>query len=270
MREFLCHMNIPYRLQSIRSVREGKRPGGKAISGPDVKITCSIGGKNIRVGVELVEYQVDAIVKKGSRGRQFNAFMDKIRQHLKPLLSHNRRLRECFGTLFFDWDQQPNPRDAMKIAQELIRFLGDHVTSLANGERYCFLRKKGPKQGGHFDVYPVLKRYFKKIAVTSLNDLNGPFLWTYNIAAFIGVVEENVLRLIGQKTTKMKSYDWSNVKEMWLLIYAGADIPHDSAGDQVPGNRKLSSRAIRGAAKNSGFDRVIFWEKIHSWHVNLL
>jgi len=269
VREFLAHRGMLYRLSGVRSVTERKTDKGGTITGPDVRITCTIGGKDIRVGVELVEYQVDAAGERGSQGRQFKAFFDKIWLHLRPLLCNRRGLRECFGTLFFDWDQRPDPREAKNIAEELMRFLRDHRTVLANGELHYFLRKEGPGQEGHFDGYPCLKKHFKKIALRNLGTLTGPLLWAYNCAACIGVREDHVLRLIDKKSSKIRSYDLSNVEEVWLLMCAGIALPHDSAGPEHVKPR-LFSKAIRDAARNSGFNRVIFWERIHDWHANLL
>jgi len=83
--EFLEHMGVSYKLRSICSVPDGLKPDGRSVSGPDVKVTCRIGGQDVRIGIELTEYQVDA-TSEGSKGRRWEAFFWRIQRHLAHII----------------------------------------------------------------------------------------------------------------------------------------------------------------------------------------
>lgn len=240
------------------------------VPGPDSKVICEIAGLERCIGLELCEYQVDADPTRGSKGRQFEAFFWGIWKHLGPALSAETALSQCGGMLFFDWGTSPNSRDANLIGEQIIAFLRSRLAELEAEKMCVFRRKLGPKKGGDFDSFPALKRHFKRIGIRKHTVAKGPFLWSYNSAAFVGIVESIVLQRLRDKTGKSNSYDWTGVDEKWLLICAGVGVPSDGAALDSPANlERLRSAEIRQAAANCGFDRVYFWER-RSRHYEVL
>ena len=270
VRGFLDHAGIGYKVTGMRSVREGQTPGGLVISGPDVKVTCAQGNRARRVGVEVTEYQNDA-GDTGSPGRRIDSIFWKIWPHLKRELAGDSDIRECFGSLCFDWSCPPRPRDAEAVALQITQFLRDHLADLTDGDWHFFRRRgRRPRLPGDFALYPLLREHFTELRVQLCANLTGPLLWQYNSAASVGVVRDIVVDLIEGKAAKLQSYDRSGTVETWLLICAGIGIPCDSAGPEYHGRDALSSLVIRCAAKKSGFDRVVVWDRINEWHVDLV
>jgi len=270
---------MPYELQSIRSVPEGLRSDGRSVSGPDVDVTCTVGGQDIRIGIELTEYQVDA-TNRGSKGRRWEAFYWRIQRHLEPLLRSSNSLQHCHGSLDFDWGSTPQPNEAKKVAEELYRFAETHIDELADDVHYGYFRdsRRGrPKTNrlvyDSFRGFPLLGKYFKKIGLIRHPNHTG-HLWSWNAATGVGIVEDNVVKLIEAKTNKVDKYDTAGTDQTWLVICAGVSIPHDSAGPDHPGNlvhfKSPEIREAAAAAKRAGFDRVVFWERTHGWHRDLV
>ena len=266
VREFLDYRNISHLPRSIRSVY--------AAAGPDVRIMCTLGRRKVRIGIEVTEYQSDA-TDGPSRGRRFDSYFRKIWSHLEPLLAADHQLRECTGYLRFDWTQAPWPNDAGKVAEELVDLLRVHLKRLEGGScltfyrtRECFKRLQREPYGDRRS-FPLLERYFSSVKLRKSLDLCGPLSWAYNNAACVGLVEEVVVRLIENKAGKLPGYSRTGIDETWLLICAGVGIAHDSAGPASHGCDALRPQLLQDAAAISGFDRVIFWERAHRWHLVL-
>jgi hypothetical protein len=265
VREFLTHESLAFRRQGMRSVR--KSPG------PDVKVTCQIAGEPVRIGIEVVEYQADAKPNGGSVGRRIAELHKEIGRRLRPRLAADKNIRECEGTMCFDWAcplDYPNVRSASAaiedIVDELVRFLTAHQRVIPQTGSYCFRRSgRRPRDQGDFDQYRLLKKHFTCLRVRRPNNLAGPFSWQYNNAAYIGVVDKNVVSLISTKAAKLLKYDRSGTAQTWLLICAGVSIPHDSAGASALAGSALQSRQVCDAADGSGFHKVAFWERRCGW-----
>lgn len=269
VREFLEHLGLQYVAPSMRSTDCGNPRSGTRAAGPDVKITCYLGGRRIRVGIEVVEYQVDAKAD-GSLGRRINGVFWAIWKHLKPRLARNGNIRECTGSMYLDWACPPRPRDARAVATELARFLKDHLPMLSHDGQHRFSRRgRRAADPGDFEQYPLLLKHFTGLFVQRPSNLIGPLSWHYNSAAGVGVVEDVVVDLIQNKAAKLASYDRSGTSQTWLLICAGVYVPRDSAGPEPHGRHFLKSQRICAAAHQSGFDQVLFWERAHRWHVRL-
>ena len=239
-------MEIPFKLSSLKSVEEGKKEDGRLITGPDVEaeITCIGDTKKSRVGIELTYYQND-VTNGSSPGRRLHSFFEEIWRHLEPLLRHAPDLRECIGYLRFDLHQQPRPSDAESIAKELFRFTLLHLTELLDGEWHDYAREKkaiNSKFQYDFTDFSLLERYFAEIHLINCVELVGPLKWSRNSATCVGVVDKIVFDLIERKTEKLPGYDTTRTKETWLLICAGAGIPHDSAGPDHGNVRAFSKK----------------------------
>lgn len=270
VRQFLEHARIPFSVQGIRSVGKGSR-------GPDVKVTCRIGGKQVRIGVEVVEYQVDAKHKGGSHGRRIDELQRRIWRSLRPRLAHDPSIRECTGLMCFDLAcplefKTPEAAEAIveAIVDDLLKFIKDHVKTLQATTSTWFSRiGRRPRDPGAFDQYPHIKKYFTRLLLRRPLNLRGPLTWQYNNAACVGVVEDGVVSLINAKAGKLPQYNLRGTAQTWLLICAGVSVPSDSAGSRNDGQRALRSRQVRDAADHSGFDRVTFWERARNWNVRL-
>jgi hypothetical protein len=273
VQRFLDYAKIPYTPDSIQSVRMVGNGNAHSVPGPDVKVTCIIGGETVVVGVEVTEYQCDA-VRGSSPARRFDTFFSQIWDCLMPLLCSNPAFRKLHGFLEFDFTQPSQRKLAEPIAEELAKFTASHVTELPeNGERR-FVRSTGSRrpgngeaQGGDFDDFPLLNRHFKAITLFTHADMGLPLRWAYNWGAFVSIVDEVVIRLIDTHASSRRNYHTSGTKELWLLICAGV---YDSVGPLWAGREDHLSPRIRDAAAKSGFDRVVFWESQCKWHVDLV
>jgi len=270
VRDFLDYLPVTYLPRSIRSARSKTGGATPSNAGPDVRITCIMGGRKVRIGIEVTEYQSDA-TEGGSQGRRFDSFFSKIWVSLGRGLAEDAQLRECTGYLSFDGTQTPRPHDAPMVAEELVRLLRLHLRKLGGGARLTLhraqecLARLARKPYGDRCSFPLLERYFISVR---LQRCAGPVSWSYNNAASVGAVEGIVVRLITDKARKLPGYTRTGLDETWLLICAGVGIAHDSAGPAHDGGHALRSQRIHDAAARSGFDSVIFWERAQ-WHLVL-
>ena len=270
VRDFLDHAGISYVVHGIRSVREGMRPNGKHVAGPDVSITCELPGGPKRVGIEVVEYQNDVgSGMGGSGGRRAEASFRHIWECLRRRLHSRPSIREVHGWLVLDRDHLPQMAQCGAIADELIRFIETNRAILSDEEPHWFDRPDERGRGPDFRGSPLLTTHFKKLRLHLWAGLVGPFRWDYDSASSVGVVKKTVIDIIDSKASKLPAYDKSNTDETWLLICAGLALPTDSAGPRQHGQRYLADAEIRCAAAQSGFDKVIFWERVHGWHEHL-
>ena len=266
VRAFLDHAGIPYRDHGIRSVREGKRRDSKSITGPDIKVTCEFPGGPERIGIELVEYQNDVgTVGRGSLGRRVDKCFRTIRESLRRRQYERAKIRQVVGMVFLDRDALPRMDQCEEVAAELIRFVEENLSILSRTDRQWFERSDGRGRDADFVDYPLLARHFKRLMLEIFGGV-GPIGWTYDNASSVGIVRRTVVGLINGKASKLSSYDKSNTDETWLLICAGLALPTDSAGPRQHGKRYLAATEIRCAAAQSGFDKVIFWERVQGWH----
>ena len=275
VRRFLRQVGIPYRLQGVRSV-------GRGVSGPDVKVTCIVDGGPKRVGIEVTEYQSDATVRGGSPGRargSFEASLGGILDRQPPGGHVTLRLDKTSGWAL---------RDVGALVEEIERF--SHEAPQRLGAR-CFSRNAcvlhNRRYVNPFQGYSKMEEYLEWI---SLDDDAGPASWRYGDAQ-MGIGRETfkrqVLRTIAQKATKCRSYERTGLKELWLLVCAGAShCLSDSAGPDMlshqpnrfsgaerdelaaPDNSNaspLEEDEVLQAASKSGFDRVLFCELAWGW-----
>jgi len=148
----------------------------------------------------------------------------------------------------------------------LIRFVEANRAILSDEEPHWFDRPDERRRRPDFGGYPLLTTHFKKLRLHLWAGLVGPFRWDYDSASSVGVVKKTVVNIIDSKAGKLASYDKSNTDETWLMICAGLALPTDSAGPKQYGRTSLAVTEIRCAAAQSGFDKVIFWERVHGWH----
>lgn len=266
VQEFLDHAKIPYQRHDMRSIRERTGSNCRSITGPDVSVTCELAGAPKRIGIELAEYQNDVgTAGKGSLGRRVDKCFRTIRESLRRRQYERAKIRQVVGMVLLDRKALPRMDQCEEVAAELIRFVEANLSILSPDQEQWFNRSDGHGGDADFVDYPLLTKHFKRLMLEIFGGV-GPIGWTYDSASSVGIVRETVVGLINGKASKLPSYDKSNTDETWLLICAGLALPTDSAGPRQHGQRYLAATEIRRAAAQSGFDKVIFWERVHGWH----
>lgn len=229
---------------------------------PDARAVCLVNGTARTIGIELVEYQVDATVSGGSKGRRLDKLHSAIWAHLNAKLRQDLAVRDVDGMLFYDKGCLPRMVAAEHIADRLHRFCVDNRDKLVEECKYYAFSRHGEE----FQAYKLLSKHFEKILLGKWN-VGFPQMWRYNTMMIVGVERRIVASLIAGKSHKGSTYAWGDVDEKWLLICAGATLlPCDCAGSmQSQARRRLTSPEIARLVEESVFDRIALWEQNHRW-----
>ncbi len=231
---------------------------------PDARAACLINGTPRTIGIELVEYQLDATDSGGSKGRRLAKLHSAIWAHLNAKLRQDLAVREVDGYLFYDKSCLPRMVAAEHIADELHRFCVDNRDTLVEECKYYAFSRHGEE----FQAHMLLSKHFEKILLGRWN-VEPRQMWYYSTMMIVGVKGRIVASLIANKSHKGSTYAWGDVDEKWLLICAGATLlPCDSAGGmESQARRQLTSPEVAPLVEESVFDRVALWEKNHRWFV---
>lgn len=258
--DLVDYLGVRAKTHGIRSVRESA-----VVTGPDVRITCLISGRWARIGVEVTSYQVDANSPE-LKARQVYGHFVQVRRSLERRLRCRKNLPPCGGMLVYDERYKGRLPPARDIAAELVQMMLDHHDKLVRGERVPFYRHDNVGGPGELQDFPALRKCFTKVTIAVARPSGIKSNWRYNSAAMVGIVRNVVLNRIAEKRCARPRYMSHGIDETWLLICADGETSHDSAGSEEHSARHLSSASILEAAAGAGFDRVVFWERIHHWH----
>ena len=263
-REFLDFKGID--AISIKTLSEFCPDYRKAgISGPDVLADCIWNDKRLRVGIELTEYQVDRN-DRGSLTRRFDATWKRLLCVLrKTYFPQYPELTSFYARIGLKADSPPTMSGVPALARELVDFLVPRMGSIRSAATYP-IGVAAAQQSNDFQDYPCLKRHIDSIFLRRQDELPQEFChWEYNAPAWINVVTETVAKIVSRKGRKINGYKLSGIGQLWLLICATADTTSDRAGPEQACQQRLSKPRIVQAARDSGFDKVFFWESVARW-----
>lgn len=238
---------------------------------PDIRVDCLIDGKLQRIGIELTEFQCDNN-SKGSPKRQMASEWNEIVQIInREYVLQHPILSQFMVHPYLDERIIPRKTDRSRIVGELVEFLVPRLEKIAKlNVIEQFWRVRHDRQPSDFEGFPLIRRHFKHFAIW--RERNHPvesIFWYCADAGNIGLSSDVLEKRIVAKTER--SYDTSEVDEMWLLIVASGETAADRAGDLVGRNTEiLTSPYLRTLAEATSFDRIIFWERVAEWGFDIL
>lgn len=241
----------------------------KGITGPDIKVQCTFKGESLALGIELTRYQVDSQDNDGSPARRLKGMWDKIYEVIEKIYFPKYPFLKCLHARpRFDISNPPPKKVADSIACELVQFLLSHHRRVGRTPK-VFRQQKGHKRPGDFDNFPYLKQWLKALSVYRVSSTPGNVsCWWLGSGAGIAIVEQIVVGIIAGKAKKKQRYELRDVDESWLIIYADGETVCDRAGPEEC-KEDLRSAEVTKAAKESGFDRIIFWERVRGWQFEI-
>ena len=260
--------NIPFR--DMQGPTEYKRAGQKLPSGPDVKVTLCR-QKDCRVGIEVTEYQCDCGKKGGSIKRHTRGCWDKT---IKPAIEEARK-RKPFdvpgfhATVSLKEDCLPGKDRAKGVGEEIVECVRTRVPPTRDDSRYIPKKRLQPSQPSEFDEFPSLQKHVRFIIVSQNGCPRGTAYWTLSGAGAMGLVIPLLLHRLEEKSSAVHDYDLDDVDETWLLICASGFTGADRAGRLELCEHEFRSEGVMDAARDAGFDRVIFWDRIDQWEFPL-
>jgi hypothetical protein len=267
VKEFLRFKSVRvHRLRSSTEFASGSQHSGS--TGPDIKVRCSRRGQEHLVGIEVTEYQVD----RGPYGSPARARAEFWRR-IWRILRRNYFPRLCdlwpFDVVVTPRQEAP-PRttEARVVARELVDFVLAHPS--ANDDPAVFRSARQRGKAGVFDDYAALRRCVDNVLIRrrSGRTVDPPY-WRLGGAAMVGVDPSQIARTISAKGKKGGCYDLTDTDECWLLICATGETVCDRAGPRMEGKELLKDTDVRDAVRRSGFDRVVFWERVGKWECTL-
>jgi len=214
------------------------------------------------VGIEVTEYQV-CRTGAGSPARQASTVGQLVLDSLYQHISNRQEFWPFLGDLSFHLRNPPRSRDVKQCVDELLAFLESKLQELP---RKVMERKIFTGMSGDFRQFPHLNRHLERLEVTRFDPAPlEPHRWGMSQASNIGIDPRSLAEIISRKGGKKQSYDLTEVDECWLLICATGDTVHDRGGPDFLSRSALSEPAVCRAARESGFDRVFFWERVLGW-----
>lgn len=238
--------------------------GKLGIAGPDVRAHCDIHGNSEFLGIELTEHPI----RKGPSG-SLHAMRDALAEQISNRIQDAwvrilPALRNCLVTIDFDDKNLPRMRSLNAFADELARFVNDHPS--ATSEQRSFRRRSLDIANSDFSRFPLLQEHLESLRVIRAES-RFP-IWIASSADSIGIDREGFLSTIGVKSAKLQKYDLTCRDKCWLLIAAigrGSRIGPPLLAQELSNDEKLAI-----AARSSGFKRVIIWERVRDWDVDLV
>ena len=243
-REFLAFMGF----KLIRLVSAEK---------PDIFATVEKGERRLRVGIELTEYYVDAppSTRSGSPTARVEDFWQEVQTSIRRRVAQRRELWHVTGLVFLKEKEVPKGGVALGVARELVELAMEQAVP-PQGEACLAIFSSS---------YPLLRQFVSEVYLSGTGRAIR-LSWTCGTtsAANVGVVSQYIIEIIRTKSAKAEAYDWKGAQERWLLICATGSPIVSSAGPH-PEFVDWKNAHLVEAAKNSGFDRLFFWERPWDW-----
>ncbi|MDO8624858.1 MAG: hypothetical protein Q7R47_02150, partial [Candidatus Diapherotrites archaeon] len=166
--------------------------------------------------------------------------------------------------VFFALPSVPGPADLAHVARELVAFVQRELPKLAGDKTYHPPYADNPR--GKLPAFKYL-RFFSCIWINPRE--SHPKSWSCNDVAQVGVGESRICGIINEKAKKRKEYALHDVCECWLLICSTGETAANSAGPMIPQTHSVfDTEGVRKACAESGFGRIIWWEKFPEWIVD--
>jgi len=217
---------------------------------PDFFIDFSYQDLQATIAIELTFFYNTL----GQENRNFGASEKRFIEQWKRIA---RRLRQeldkiggdmkyVYGSLSF---QNPGPYALDPVGHDdlIAELLKVTQKNLNKSERITTIEFPNPD-------YPTLSSSLKSVAL-SVWDEEGILWWCSHIqSGTVNDPNDAILRIIRNKNQTAQSYQWNNVNERWLVIYAASEMLSDMA--IIAGDFDVS-REI----PNIEFTRIILWSK---------
>lgn len=259
--DFLWYKGVQLRkLQSLREFRPGFAASG--IAGPDTRAECLIRGKWVTVGIEVTEYQSDQTATGSPARQRQDAWIRVWRIMRRNYIWRFPALEAIWVDVNVD-DQSPKKCDIRLIARELKDFLLAEAPGVTNTQMFHKWDTVGRKSC--FARFPNLKYFVTSVYVHRMPaGCEGYVLWNFGKAEFVGVDQRDLGERISRKADQKLNYD-TEMDECWLLICASGVTAADGAGPAHLSADKLSCPDLSKKAEESGYQKVIFWERVEKW-----
>jgi hypothetical protein len=114
-------------------------------------------------------------------------------------------------------------------------------------------------------TFPLITKYVRKLTLVNIAPLEC-FHWRCAdvSVACVGINLGHVAACIRQKARENSGYQWGGVEQRWLLICASGWPISSRAGPQ-PEAAKWDAPELQVACRESGFNRVFFYERVCGW-----
>lgn len=227
---------------------------------PDAILTVVRESERLRLGIELTDYHLDSAPGQSSPAARLNSMFEAIQASIVRRISHRKdrdRLGELEGT--FHLRTGLRKQHARPLAGEIVDFLS--AVKLKRGERKVF-SSFGPGHKLMCEYVSNLRLRRRGFAGYSNSHCNWRCFNTGT--GNVGIVTDVIEAHIRQKAKKAAAYRRHNMDQLWLLITAAGDFVQRRAGPLTRDEeRRMDS--LRGVGQSSGFDRVLFWERVGDW-----
>ena len=255
IREFLGYLD--YRISNPEWERER----------PDALLTLSKDGKEKRVAIEHTEYFNDTLAGCCSPLTPIEEFWQLVQASLIRRVSHRKHLTGINARIKIE-DNLNLPRKlkeqeelARQLAEKLVNFIEAHQAG--QSERLKF-------RSCDFNGYPMLESKLSWLRLSRWTDDAVPACrsaWTCENIKTGGICLslEYIKSAIKKKIEKATGYNWGDANEKWLLIAASGGIISNNAGALMHSVNWTDPKLL-DLCRESPFDRIVFWERVHCWH----
>lgn len=263
VRSFLRYRGYSYR--ELKTVHEYWREGQKP-NGPDLKLTLLDSGHS-RIGIELTEYQVDrGIGKSGSISQRHLDAWVKIhrlirRNYVGRWYPHLKNVDVHIEMKSTDFPSSHNMEMLREFAREIVDFVHNNTPS----NMKTFVTFEGCNQctgRNDFLGYSCLTKFVSSLSLFRTSAVYC--YWHCGSPCHVGIDIQLIEKTIFEKRKALYNYSTSDIQECWLLICASGATTAARAGPEHFA-RYLDDNNLVDAARNSGYEKVIFWEKIQKW-----
>ncbi len=160
---------------------------------PDARTMVTKDGNELRLGIELTKYQVDAPpgAKGGSPGTRLHSFWSAVQDSLTRRLTRKKLPLTLHVHVFFKKGVQTRPKDASQLAGELVRFAQKNTPP--PGEEQTFHNFPIP--------YPLIREYLREVSVEETAPWR-PRIWNCGDSrstVYVAGMQFNVRRLVQDK-----------------------------------------------------------------------
>jgi len=254
------------KIQELRIIREFLRFRGfrsfrlKPQEKPDAIATLPIKGKHHRIGIELIEYHVDAPPSIASQGREIHRVWQAIQTSINRRISHRPDLMHTTGWVCLKTSNLSKKPKAQQLAAELVKLALEFLGTFISKQTITTFSSS---------TYPLLQAHVRKV-ILFRTDVARNVGWACADAdsSPIGLSENYITSIIQRKGLKNRKYNWNQSNERWLLITASGSTVFNSAGRYIE-NINWSSPNFKSACQSAGFDRILFWDRMYNWYKEL-
>ena len=214
---------------------------------PDFIITI----ESKRIGVEVTEFHSKTDSDKKFSRREVEGAWDKLQESLENERNKYEELQSIYGVLSFKRLEVPPRQKHNEFINEIIHYTLSKLPIAKNIEQKYFDFLPG---------YSLINEYLKSVNLENL-DCYITWEWNHN-AAWVGLLEEELIYILEDKKEKLKKYKTTNIHEMWLVIVSGHLLsqamgkPHPEILNDYSNCNEL--------LKQSGFDKVYLYQHMQN------